>query len=460
MLLFTLTLACTKTPETLDTAPQTVPFSRSLARIDPGEQDLGGHVPARSILHLHSPWSHDACDGDPLPDGAPNAPCLADLRAAICEVGLDVASLTDHPTHAAAQDYDTLTWAAEGDRPELLDGVAVGNHVACPDGRSVLVLPGIEDTLMPQGLRRHVEGDAAARDALYNRRDDEAIAAMVATGAVLTLAHTEGETIDELTRLQDAGLVGLEAFNLHAMVDPNIREESLGLDSLSWLSDIADFTNPDGVAEPDLLFLAVVQEQAPSILAWDTLSAQGPTFGFAGTDAHQNALPIVMRDGERGDSYRRMMRWFSNWLLLSPQDATPGEAVSAKAVEDAQRAGRGYIVFEAFGTPADFDVALYDDAGARYEIGADAPAGELVVRCPRLAALSPRGPTPPEISAVVLKDGQPFAAGCGAHSLADPGVYRVVFTITPLHLSPFLGEDPASHMREAVWIYANPHRVR
>ena len=455
MLLFAFALGCTKTPDVLDTAPQTVPFSRTLARIDLSEQDLGGFVPARSILHLHSPWSHDACDGDPLPDGAPNAPCLADLRAAICDVGLDVASLTDHPAHAAAQDYNTLTWAAEGDRPELLDGVAVGNHVLCDDGRSVLVVPGIEDTLMPQGLRRHVEGDAAARDALYNRRDDEAIAAMVATGAVLTLAHTEGEEIAELTRLQAAGLVGLEAFNLHAMVDPNIREEDLGLDSLSWLTDIADFTNPDGTAEPDLLFLAVVQEQAPSLFAWDTLSAQGPTFGFAGTDAHQNALPITMRDGERGDSYRRMMRWFSNWLLLSP-----GEAVTAAAVEAAQRAGRGYIVFEAFGTPADFDVALYDDDGARYEIGADAPPGELRVRCPRLAALSPRGLTPPEVSAKVLKDGLLFAAGCGVHTLTEPGVYRVVFTITPLHLSPFLGEDPAPHMREAVWIYANPHRVR
>lgn len=455
MLLLTLALGCTQAPEGLDTAPQTVPFSRSLARIDLTEQDLGGHVPARSVLHLHSPWSHDACDGDPLPDGAPNAACLADLRAAICDVGLDLASLTDHPAHAAAQDYDALTWAADGDRPELLDGVAVGNHVACPDGSSVLVLPGVEDTLMPQGLRRHVEGDAAARDALYNRRDDEAIAAMTATGAVLTLAHTEGEPLSELTRLQDAGLVGLEVFNLHAMVDPTIREESLGLESLSWLADIADFTDPDGVAEPDLLFLAVVQEQAPSLLAWDTLSARGPTFGFAGTDAHQNALPITLRDGERGDSYRRMMRWFSNWLLLSP-----GAAVTAEAVEEAQRAGRSYVVFEAFGTPADFDVALYDASGARHEIGADAPPGELRVRCPRLAALSPRGLTPPEISARVLRDGQPFAEGCGAHTLSDPGVYRVVFTITPHHLSPFLGEDPASHVHEAVWIYANPHRVR
>ncbi|MCK6523330.1 hypothetical protein L6R49_18105 [Myxococcota bacterium] len=450
-----LALACAKAPEPVDTAPQTVPFSRTLARIDLSEQDLGGHRPARSILHLHSPWSHDACDGDPLPDGAPNASCLADLRAAICDVGLDLASLTDHPAHAAAQPYDTLSWAAEGDAPELLNGVAVGNHVACPDGSSVLVLPGIEDTLMPLGLRQHVDGDAAAREALYNRRDDEAILAMQATGAVLTLAHTEQEALGELSRLQDAGLVGLEAFNLHAMVDPNLREDFLGLDGLTWLSDIADFTNPDGTAEPDLLFLAIVQEQAPSVLAWDSLSARGPAFGFAGTDAHQNVLPLTLRDGERGDSYRRMMRWFSNWLLLSP-----GEAVSAEAIEAAQRAGRSYIVFEAFGTPADFDVALYDTAGARYEIGADAPPGELRVRCPTLAARSPRGPTPPEVSARVLRDGQPFAEGCGAHTVTEPGVYRVVFDITPHHLSPFLGEDPDKHVHEAVWIYANPHRVR
>ena len=46
-----------------------------------------GLQPARGIVHLHSPYSHDACDNmprDPLPLGAPNEACLDDLRSALC----------------------------------------------------------------------------------------------------------------------------------------------------------------------------------------------------------------------------------------------------------------------------------------------------------------------------------------------------------------------------------------
>ena len=42
-----------------------------------------GKVWRRSIVHLHSTHSHDACDGDPRVDGEVNAPCLASLRAAL-----------------------------------------------------------------------------------------------------------------------------------------------------------------------------------------------------------------------------------------------------------------------------------------------------------------------------------------------------------------------------------------
>ena len=49
-------------------------------------------------------------------------------------------------------------------------------------------------------------------------------------------------------------------------------------------------------------------------------------FGTAGTDAHQNSLPIEFRDGERGDSYRRMMSWFSNVALVSD----PADPVAVK----------------------------------------------------------------------------------------------------------------------------------
>lgn len=53
-------------------------------------------------------------------------------------------------------------------------------------------------------------------------------------------------------------------------------------------------------------------EQAPSLQKLDGLLARGPIVAAAGTDAHENVLPTLLRDGERGDSDRRMLRWFSS----------------------------------------------------------------------------------------------------------------------------------------------------
>src|SRR5690349_9097195 len=72
---------------------------------DPGlppSSAMGGHrglVPARGIIHLHSPYSHDACDGNPRGDtglGPVNEDCLADLRAGLCTTRMDFAAVTDH----------------------------------------------------------------------------------------------------------------------------------------------------------------------------------------------------------------------------------------------------------------------------------------------------------------------------------------------------------------------------
>lgn len=449
-MLHLLWLACAS-PAPGDSAPQTRAWTREAPPLR-GEEVVGWRA-ARSIVHLHSPWSHDACDGDPLPNGAPNAPCLADFREALCAAGLDAAFVTDHPAHAAAQDYGALLWLEDGDEAVTVGGQPVGNRLACGGPGRPLLLPGVEDTLMPLGLHAHVAGDAAARDATYNSREAAAFAALEPTGALIGLAHTEGEAQAELERLQDLGLQSIEAFNLHAMVDPDIRAEDLGLDAFGWTSAIAPFTDPDSEAEPDLLFLAFFEEQAPSLAAWDALNARGPMLGTAGTDAHQNVLPLELRDGERVDSYRRMMRWFSNWVLLDE-----GAAVEPEGLSAALAAGRSLIVFEALGVPDGVEARWDDDSGA-HGPGADVGPGTLTLRCPGLSPDSPRGELPPEVDARVLRDGVEVARGCGAHTLTDPGVYRVVFTITPHHLLPLLGEATALAERAWPWVYTNPWRL-
>jgi hypothetical protein len=221
------------------------------------------------------------------------------------------------------------------------------------------------------------------------------------------------------------------------MFAPDIREEALGLDPLGWLTTIVPFTDPAGTAEPDLLVLGVLQSQPPSLAAWDQLLARG--------------LPIDLRDGERGDSYRRMLRWFGNLIWADADDPAQVEAALA--------AGRTLLAFEILGTPASFDFHVRDASGSVVEMGGESPGGTLVIGCPTLHSASPRGPDDPEIGVHVLKDGQPWHEGCGEVPTDGPGVYRVEVDIVPLHLRPFLGSDPDPWLHSYPWLYGNAIRV-
>lgn len=412
----------------------------------------------RSVIHLHSPWSHDACDGaglDPQddPSGTPNASCLQDLRDGLCRTRFDFAFVTDHPSYSAFQDWDRLLLDQPGDEPVTnAQGETVGFRIPCDDGHRVLWVPGYEDELMPVAFDRHLPGDGPARDATANQSDPATLTAMKDAGAAVLIAHTEGRDRTWLEGLQDAGLTGIEIFNLHAMFAPDIREEDLGLSPFGWTTGVEAFTTPEGGGEPDLLFLAVLQHQPPSLAAFDALLERGPIVGMGGTDAHQNVLNYDLADGERGDSYRRMLRWFSNVLLT--------EGDTPEAAQAALEAGRNYVVFEALGSPVDFTV-WFESAGQVHPVGSSpAGPGTLQVGCPQLSPGAPRGPLDPEITVRVLKDGETWATECGALQVTEPGNYRVEVEVVPHHLEPFLGTSPADWIRAYPWIYSNAIRVQ
>jgi hypothetical protein len=174
--------------------------------------------------------------------------------------------------------------------------------------------------------------------------------------------------------------------------------------------------------------------------------------GIAGTDAHQNVLPLVLRDGERVDSYRRALTWFSNHVLADSSD--PADVRAALA------AGRSYVAFEVLGVPDGFDFTLTDAGGDVYDMGREAPAGTLSVKCPGLAARFPHGLEEPEVSVTVFKDGVAWATGCGEHATDGPAAYRVQVDVVPWHLRPFLGEAPEPYLRASPWILSNAIRVR
>jgi hypothetical protein len=444
---------CTQQSETPQDSdkPVEASWSRSL---DQGASSLGavaGFQLRRTIIHVHSPFSHDACDGAGWVDGVLDEACLNDFRSGMCDAGIDVAFLTDHPSYLVEQNFEDLYHHRDGDELVLVDGNPVANWVACEDGERFMLIPGLEDELMPVGLDRQIAETPEERAELYNRSDPEALAAMKEAGATIWMAHTEGRDLSWLEGLQDAGLDGVEMFNLHAMFDPDIRSGDLGLDGLGWFTDIAPFTHPEATGEPDLFVLAVLQEQAPSLERWDSLLQRGRLGASGGTDAHQNVLNVELRDGERGDSYRRMLRWFSNWLLV--------EDDSLSAYESALRAHRMALVFEILGTPAGFDFYVQDATGARWEMGSEAPLGELTVSCPTLAAGSPRGAEDPEISVEVYRNGEIWQTDCGSFEATGPAVYRVQVSIVPHHLIEFLGEEPEPWVRSYPWIYSNAIRV-
>lgn len=436
-----LVTACTHAaaPPADDSARADVPYAGTHTELT--GRSAAGRVWQRGIIHLHSPISHDACDNNGMPDGVVDESCLDDQRTALCATQMDYAFMTDHPDQAAYQTYEGMQLVRGDD--ELLP---FGKRMRCPDGHVVTLMPGIEDELMPVGLHRQVSDDAEENSRIYNNTDAEAFDANQAAGALVLQAHTEGQDLDTLLARQALGLTATEMFNLHAMVDPSKREEDLGLDAYGHLDGISPFLTGSTEAEPDLAFLAFYEQQDVSIERWDALNAVGPMVGTAGTDAHENALPSLMSDGERVDSYRRMMIWFDNIALV---DGTEPEDYLA-----ALGAGRVFIAFEILGEPEAWDVRYAD-----LEMGGTAPLGDdLVVSCPTLSAASPQQGEPPTITVAVYKDGQLWQSGCGSWPIAEPGVYRAVATITPTHLSGFL-DDQQALIRPMPWLYSNALRI-
>ena len=139
---------------------KTLPTTDSLRFV---QRDRGLR-PVRGLIHLHSVYSHDACDGKPQVAGGPNAPCLANLRRGLCATRQDFAFLTDHATLMADTPFPDLFLpdAAAGDEAEHATGDpspdvdVVGGRLRCDDsvaaGHRVHVAVGGENELMPVAL--------------------------------------------------------------------------------------------------------------------------------------------------------------------------------------------------------------------------------------------------------------------------------------------------------------------
>jgi hypothetical protein len=178
-----------------------------------------------------------------------------------------------------------------------------------------------------------------------------------------------------------------------------------------------------------------------------------------GTDSHRNTLPQIFPDGERGDSFRRMMIWFSNHLLVTPEvDGT----FTDQRLKQALAAGRLYGAFEMFGYPLGFDYHAVEGAEVR-EMGSEASLANgprLEVKMPRVKNLDPEV-EPPALTARILraKEGGWDIVASGSSDLSfaveTPGAYRAEVRIAPKHLRHYLGSYAGLADGDFVWIYSN-----
>jgi hypothetical protein len=416
---------------------------------DPGPHPRGW-LDVRGLVHAHSPYSHDACDEMPVDaEGNIDAVCFEDLRRGMCQTRHDFLMLTDHRDSFSDSAFpDVLLYdAARGDTLVERGGGPVASWAACDDGAPVLVMAGCESGTMPVGLEGHVPGGD-----VYGEATAEAIETLRAQGAVVLVAHTEDWTVEQLETLP---LDGFEMYNLHANTFLNLGEVGILLEMLQ---------NEDpGLPHSDLVLFPIFSEDPRYLERWGSVLAHGTRrVATLGTDSHRNTITNLMPDGERVDSFRRMMQGFSNHVLVANEGGEWDDA----ALKDAIASGRLYGVFEYLGYAQGFD-AYVDVGGEAIEIGgasslADAP--EIRAVAPQVQELDPDGPAP-AITLHVLRaiEGGFEEVASGESELAyapdAEGAYRVEVRIAPRHLAPWLGDWAADAELPRVWIYANPFYV-
>jgi hypothetical protein len=414
-----------------------------------------GLRPARGPIHLHSPYSHDACDKMGDVAGQLNQTCLGELRDGLCRTHQDYAMLTDHADFFAATEWDATFLPGPGDEVVMEGGQHVGSRLACPDGSKVLLMVGSENALMPLGLREHVAATADERKTILDGTDAATAQIFRDHGALVAVAHGESHDVSQLMAVQPSVL---EIYNLHANLGPDIRA-MMGLDPLAPINALLPFiTMEDRTLVPDMAMLLFWEENGWELDRLNAMWGAGrQVMATLGVDAHENVVSGHLSDDERGDSYRRVLRWFSNHLLV-PE-------VSSEAIRDAIAHGRGYGVFEIFGQPTGFDFRA-ESAGAVAEIGDTV----MLALAPRLVL------APPDVPGVSARDlrlrllridasgSNEVAAGPATQPLSwaptAPGAYRAEVRITPRHLRSFLGSLAATADQELVWIYTSPIYVQ
>ena len=447
---------CSKAPPAEPTPPEpaVAPWAPGKAYPTPREPNARGLLDLRGLIHAHSIYSHDACDSAPRSDaGVYDQGCLDDFRRGLCQSQHDFVFLTDHPSSFTTVEFPEalLYREARGDTLVTRGGAPVANFAGCPDGQKpALLMAGSEGEQMPVGLEHHVGATSDARRAVYNSLAADDLEKVKAAGAISLVAHTERFTPDQLAAMP---LDGFEMFNVHANL---FRSAAVALELVSRVDN-----HEPNFMDPNLVLLPIFTEDPKYLETWGTVLSRGlRRVTTMGSDCHRNSFPTLMSDGERVDSYRRMMSWFSNHLLVRPRTGNTWDDLELK---QALKAGRLYGAFEVLGYPLGFDFHATEGA-AVHEMGDQvslAKGVKLLVTMPTLQGLDPRV-EPPTLAArlLVAREGgwDTVKEGSGdlSFDVTAPGAYRVEIRMLPKHLKALLGRDAQLVTKDVVWVYSNP----
>lgn len=481
-------------------APPWTPGISYPTPLSPGQRGL---LDRRGLIHSHNIHSHDACDGCPLtlPDGTCpsegytgptilNAACYSQFRGDLCLAGMDFIFLTDHrgnfdstefdprtpdAAHPQAKEGDnTMLWSeSAGDELIIRNGAPVANRLNCPGGRKALIMAGNEgNNVMPVGLERHVEGrgdiyGVSTSPSNFPGNTEEVtntINREREAGAVVLVAHPEGLTKEELATFP---LDGFEMYNLHEnalFTDYGFQNVGSLIVNLQPGGDLQLTPN-----NADTVFLGFVWEDPKYLSRWAYVLSQGQKrVTTMGSDCHQNAIPQILAkslnpawDDMRGDRYQRVMRWFSNHLLVTPNADGSYDDSNLKA---ALKGGRLYGAFEALGYPVGFD--YHAAVGATVtEMGGDVDLAAhpvLSMKRPEVQNLDASKQAPTFTTRILLANGESWdevAKGSGDLSFTPtkPGAYRAEVREIPFHLRDDFGPVADQYLsHDYVWIYSNP----
>ena len=343
------------------------------------------------VVHVHSTYS----------DGTGTVPEIA--RAARAN-GLDFLLLTDHDT-LAARDHGEEGWH---------DGVLVlvGEEVS----------PRRENHYLAFGLERPIDHAGLSPQQIVDRVGD--------AGGFGFLSHPFSKGSERFRR----GGEGMPWRDLECT-------GFTGVELWSFVTDTAERVN----SIPELLrFIAapgrfIDHPPRRNLELWDELCARRPCVALGGVDAHQVGIRVRGRVPLRLMAYKRSFRHLRTHLLAD-RPLLGDLDRDRSAVFAAMRAGRAYIAVDSLAPARGFRFWAEASEGRTVEMGAEAPAGEWVLRA--------RAPRPARL--VLVRNGEVVSEVEGdalEHWTEAPGVYRVEAYVT-------------ARGRERTWVLSNPIYLR